>query len=112
MVQIVLNLNTRIKVTPGKIAIISSLAIDLLAHRPLHSLNKQDFLALKQLTEVLLKGILTGHTSANRRNLLIDTLPVARIKPVTFQLREGLSNHLASIPPKSFACFRDKELQE
>lgn len=52
---------------------------------------------------MLLKGILTGHTAANRQNLLIDTLPVARIKPVTFQLWEGLSNHLASVTPESFA---------
>lgn len=54
---------------------------------------------------MLLKDILTGHAAANRQNLLIDTLPVVRIKPVTFQLWEGLSNHLASYSPESFALL-------
>lgn len=93
--------------TPGKRSYRWQLAaINLFAPCLSHSLNNHDSLALTQHTEVrvLLKGIfLTGCKAANGHSLLIDTLQVVRIKPVTFQLQESLSNHVASIPAKSFA---------
>lgn len=63
---------------------------------------------MTQRFRVLPEAILTGHKAANGHNLLIDTMQVARIKPVTFQLREGLPNHF---PPKSFAASFGDEVR-